>query len=113
MKPTTWLTALRRVTIIISPSRTTESAQRQVLPRQRIGVGSGLQHYHHRQRHEAHAGQHGRTDAGTTVSIVRWDAEPHDHPAQCDRNDDGLEDQCHHRRHVEVRCVLDEAWPGH
>ena len=27
MKPTTWLTALRRVTIIKSPSRTTESAK--------------------------------------------------------------------------------------
>ena len=71
MKPTTWLTALRRVTIISRPSSTTDSAKREVLARQRVGVRRHRQHHHHRQGHQADAGQHGRTDADHGLDL-RW-----------------------------------------
>ena len=90
MKPTTWLTALRRVTIISRPSSTTDEREGEILARQRIGLGGHPQHHHHRQRHQADAGQHGRADADHRLDLA-MDAEPHDDAVQRHRNDDRLE----------------------
>ena len=111
MKPTTWLTALRRVTIISRPSSTTDEREGEILARQRIGVGGHPQHHHHRERDQAHAEQHGRADADHVLDLA-VDAEPHDDPVQRDRDDDGLEHQRDRRGDVEVRRILDIGLPG-
>ena len=70
MKPTTWLTALRRVTIISKPSSTTDKREGEILARQRVGVGGDRQHHHQRQRHQRHAGQHGQADADHRLDLA-------------------------------------------
>ena len=75
MKPMIWLTALRRVTIIISPSSTTERANARSSRASGSAAGRGLEHDHHRQGHEPHAGQHGRADADDGLDGA-VDAEP-------------------------------------
>ena len=108
MKPMIWLTALRRVTIISRPSSTTDSAKARSSRASGSAVAVALQHHHHGERHEPHAGQHGRADADHGLDGA-VDAEPHHDAAQRHRNDDGLEDQRDQRGDVEVRRVLDDA----
>ena len=108
MKPTTWLTALRRVTIISRPSSTTDEREGEVLARQRVGARRHAQHDHHRQRDQAHAGEHGEADADDRLDLA-MDAEAHDDAVQRDRDDDRLEDQRDRRGDVEVRRVLDDT----
>ena len=111
MKPTTWLTALRRVTIISRPSSTTESANARSSRASGSAVRRGPQHDHHRQRDEPHAEQHGRADADHGLDRA-VDAEPHDHAVQRHGDDDGLEHERDERRDVEMRRVLDVGLPG-
>ena len=112
MKPTTWLTALRRVTIISRPSSTTDEREGEVLARQRIGLGRDAQHHHHRQRHQPHAEQHGGADADDRLDLA-VDAEPLDHPVQRHRDDDGLEHQRDGGCDIEMWRVLDVGLPGY
>ena len=112
MKPTTWLTALRRVTIISRPSSTTDSAKARSSRASAIGFGGHPQHQHHRQRDQAHAGQHGRADADRGLDLA-VDAELLDDAVQRHRDDDGLEDQRDRGGDVEMRRVLDIGLPGH
>ena len=112
MKPTTWLTALRRVTIISRPSSTTDEREGEVFARERVGLGRHPQHHHHRQRDQAHAQQHGRADADHLFDLA-MDAEADDDPMQRDRDDDRLEHQRDRRGDVEMRRVLDIGLPGH
>ena len=111
MKPTTWLTALRRVTIIRRPSRTTESAK----ARSSRASGSA----------SAVTGSITTIESATSpmpASMVSptpdhgldlaVDAEPLDDAVQRDRDDDRLEHERDRRRDVEVRRVLDERLPG-
>ena len=110
MKPTTWLTALRRVTIISRPSSTTDSAN----ARSSRASGSAPpspQHDHHRERNEAHADQHGRADADDRLDLA-VDAEAHDDALQRHRNDDRLEYERDQRGDVEMRRILDVGLPG-
>ena len=106
-----WLTALRRVTIISSPSSTTESAKARSSRASGSAAAVALQHDDHRQRDQPDAEQHGRTDADDRLDLA-VDAEPHDDPVQRDRNDDGLEHQRDRRRDVEMRRILDVRLPG-
>ena len=92
MKPMTWLTALRRVTIINRPSKHHRQREGEILARQRIGVGGHPQHHHHGQRDQAHAEEHRRPDADHGLDLA-MDAELDDNPVQRHGNDDGLEDQ--------------------
>ena len=96
MKPTTWLTALLRVTIISRPSRTTEG-EGEIFARQRVGALGDAQHDHHGQRDQRNAGQHGRHGADDSLHLP-MDAEPRDDPMQGDRDHDRLEDQGDARR---------------
>ncbi len=75
MKPTTWLTALRRVTIISRPSSTTESAKARSSRASGSAPRGDRQHHHDRQRDQADAGQHGRPDADDRLDLA-VDAEP-------------------------------------
>ena len=70
MKPITWLTALRRVTIIKRPSRTTASASATSSRASAIGAGRHPQHQIHRQRHEADADQHGEAGADGAFDLA-------------------------------------------
>ena len=111
MKPTTWLTALRRVTIISRPSSTTESAKARSSRASGSASVRDAQHHHHGQRDEAHAGEHGRADADHLLDLA-MNAEAHDDPMQRDRDDDRLEDERDRGGDVEMRRVLDEGLPG-
>ena len=111
MNPTTWLTALRRVTITRRPSSTTDSAKAKILARQRIGVGGDVQHQDHRERNQRHPGQHGRADTDGRFDIA-MNAELLDDAMQRHWNDDRLEDEGNGRRDVEMRRVLDIGLPG-
>ena len=77
MKPTTWLTALRRVTIINKPSSTTDSAKREIFACQWVGLRGYPQHHDHGERDQTHAKQHGGADPNHGFNFA-MDAEPHD-----------------------------------
>ncbi len=111
MKPMTWLTALRRVTMISMPSSTTDKRKGEVFAGERIGAGGDAQHHHHRQRDQPHAEQHRRADADHGLDLA-VDAEAHDDPVQRDGNDDGLEAERDRGGDVKVRRALDEGLPG-
>ena len=111
MKPTTWLTALRRVTIMRSPSSTTASAKARSSRASGSAPGRDAQHHHHRERDEPHAGEHRRTDANDGLDFA-VDAEPDHHAMERDRDDDRLEDEGDRRRDVEMRRVLHVRLPG-
>ena len=111
MKPMTWLTALRRVTIIKQAEQHHRQREGQILARQRIGIGGHPQHHHHRQRDEPHAQQHRRADADHGLDLA-VNAELDDDPVQRHRDDDGLEHQRDQRRQIKMRRVLDEGLPG-
>ncbi len=92
MKPTTWLTALRRVTIISRPSSTTDSAKA------RSSRASGSASAVTRSITTIDSATRPMPTSmvrpmPTTVSISRWMPSAHDDPVQRDRNDDGLEDE--------------------
>ena len=111
MNPTTWLTALRRVTIISRPSSTTDSANA------RSSRASGSASC--------------ATRSITTIDRAtrpcrrassrrcrrpcqsRGECRAGDNPVQRDRNDDRFEDQRKRRGDVKMRRVLDIGLPGH
>ena len=69
------------------------------------------QHDGHRQRDQAHAGQHGGAGADRRLDLA-VDAEALDDAVQRDGDDDRLEHQRDGRRDVEMRRVLDVGLPG-
>ena len=111
MKPTTWLTALRRVTIISSPISTTDRASAMSSRATGSACGGDRQHDLQRQRHQGDAGEHGQADADNGFDLA-MDAHAEDHAAQRDGNEDGLEDQRDDGGDVEMRRVLDMRLPG-
>ena len=112
MKPTTWVTALRRVIIIEQAEQHDRERQRQVLARQRRpGARSPA----------APAGSTappGRRRSAwsrptpSTVSTARWICRRWIDAVQRHRNDDRLEDERDGRGDVEMRRVLHEGLPG-
>ena len=110
MKPITWLTALRRDTIISRPSRMTDRAKARSSRASVPACGRDRQHDHDRQRDQADAGQHRLPDADHGLDGA-VDAQPHDDAVQRDRDHDRLDDQRDRRGDVEVRRVLDVGLP--
>ncbi len=90
MKPTTWLTALRRVTIMSRPSSSTDSAKARSSRASGSASGGDAQHHHHRQRDERDARHHGGADADHGLDLP-LDAEAGDDAVERDGNDDRLE----------------------
>ncbi len=111
MKPTTWLTALRRVTMTRSPSSTTDKRKGEILARQRVGVARHPQHENQREGDEPHSGQHGRADPDRGFDVA-VNSELLDDAVQRHRNDDRLEHQGDDRSDVEMGRILDEGLPG-
>ena len=112
MKPTIWLTALLRVTIIKKAEQDHRQGEGEILARQRVGVRGHAQHDDHGQGDQRHAGQHGRPDADHVFDLA-MDAEADDDPVQRYRNDDRLEDERDRGGDVKMRRVLDIGLPGH
>ena len=111
MKPTTWLTALRRVTIRRSPEENHGKREGEVLARQRISLGCHVEHDDGGKRDEAHADQHGQAHPDHRLDLA-MDAEAHDHPVQRHRDNDCLEDERDRGGDEKVRRVLDVGLPG-
>ena len=110
MNPTTWLTALRRVTMTRRPSSTTDSAKAR--SSRASGSASAVTRSIStiRERDQRHPGQHGRADADRRFDVA-MNAELLDDAMQRHRNDDRLEYQGDGRGDVEVRGVLDKGLP--
>ena len=92
MKPTTWLTALCRITIIKSPSSTTESAK----ARSSRASGSAscvARSITTMDKATSPMPSSIAVPTPTTFSISRWMPQPQDHPVQQERDDDRLENK--------------------
>ena len=111
MKPMTWLTALRRVTIMSKPRSTTESAK----ARSSRAIGSAAavagSMTVKRQSDETDAEEHGDADAADDLDLA-MDSKTHNDALQAYWDNQGLEDDRDRGRHEEMRGVLGIRLPA-
>ena len=112
MKPTIWVTALRRVIIISNPSRMMASASARPSRVNGCRRHRDLENQHQRQAGERQADQQGHAHADDLLDIA-VDAEAHDHLVQRHRNDDALEGKRQCGRDEQMRALLRPGFPAH
>ena len=110
MKPTTWVTALRRV-IIKEAQEDHREGESEVLAADPPGSAGHRQDDENGERSQGEAGEHGETHTHYRLDLA-VDAElPHD-PVQRQGDDDALDEEGDECREVEVGSVLEPGLEG-